>query len=131
MPGVYEALNAGIKFQVNETRSKLAANVLMPSRLHLLLFIDGRLLSAFMRDFKKYTAQKVLPEICGSRRIWQFRYDRQVIWSEDIFLTKMSYIHDNPVKAELVSRPEDWVWSSAADYMECRKGPLDVWMEWH
>lgn len=126
MTGVYKALIAAIEFQLAETKAKLASYVLMPSQLHLLLFVDGKLLSGFMRDFKKYTAHKILSEICGGRRIWQSRYDRQAIWSEDTFLTKMSYIHNNPVKAELVSRPEDWDWSSAADYMECRNGPLDV-----
>ena len=28
----------------------------------------------------------------------------------------VEYIHLNPVKAGLVSRPEDWVWSSVHDY---------------
>jgi hypothetical protein len=29
---------------------------------------------------------------------------------------KVGYIHLNPVKAGLVSQPEDWPWSSAQDY---------------
>ena len=29
---------------------------------------------------------------------------------------KVEYIHVNPVKAGLVSRPEDWLWSSVHDY---------------
>jgi putative transposase len=29
---------------------------------------------------------------------------------------KVWYIHLNPVKAGLVSRPEDWPWSSVHDY---------------
>src|SRR3990170_1147317 len=91
LPGVYEALVLGIRFQVNETGAKLAAYVLMPSHRHLLLFIDGKQLSAFMRDFKKYTAQKALLEICGGRRIWQSRFDRQAVWSEKKFLAKINY----------------------------------------
>ena len=34
---------------------------------------------------------------------------------------KVEYIHLNPVKAELVSRPEDWRWSSVHDYMGTTK----------
>jgi putative transposase len=28
----------------------------------------------------------------------------------------VKYVHDNPVRRGLVARPEDWVWSSAADW---------------
>ena len=29
---------------------------------------------------------------------------------------KMAYIHNNPVKAELVANPEEYLYSSARDY---------------
>ena len=35
-----------------------------------------------------------------------------------------NYIHDNPVEANLVSKPEDWQFSSARDYLGLRKGTL-------
>ena len=35
---------------------------------------------------------------------------------------KVRYIHENPVKAGLASRPEDWAWSSVHDYT----GHVDV-----
>jgi len=34
---------------------------------------------------------------------------------ESEFLRILKYIEDNPVKAGLVRRPEDWRWSSAAE----------------
>ncbi len=34
------------------------------------------------------------------------------------------YIHQNPVKAGLVEKPEDWTYSSAIDYAGLRKGTL-------
>ena len=79
--GVYEAIAEAISFRVNRTKSKLMAYVLMPSHIHLVLLIDGNKLSGFMRDFKKYTSQKSLKQLCKSRNIWQSRYDRQAIWS--------------------------------------------------
>ena len=30
---------------------------------------------------------------------------------------KVRYIHENPVKAGLVKRPEEWAWSSVHDYL--------------
>ena len=35
-----------------------------------------------------------------------------------------NYIHLNPVKAGLVNKPEDWEFSSAADYAALRKSNL-------
>lgn len=29
---------------------------------------------------------------------------------------RLNYLHENPVKAGFVSRPEDWAWSSASAY---------------
>jgi len=29
----------------------------------------------------------------------------------------LNYIHKNPVRARLVERPEEWVYSSAIDYL--------------
>jgi len=38
--------------------------------------------------------------------------------------TCFNYIHDNPVKAKLVSRKEDWEFSSYPDYCGARNGKL-------
>ena len=36
----------------------------------------------------------------------------------------LMYLHDNPTEAGLVSKPEDWAYSSAQDYAGMRKGTL-------
>lgn len=43
---------------------------------------------------------------------------------EDYSLTAFHYIHQNPVKAGLVEKLEDWEFSSFKDYAELRKGKL-------
>ena len=129
-PGVYEILATAVNYQLDETGAKLLAYVFMPTHLHLILLINGGLLSEFVRDFKKYTSQKALADFCASRRAWQSRYDRQALWSENVLLTKVEYIHNNPVKAGLVQESTAWYWSSAAAYAEKRNGPLAVWKEW-
>jgi putative transposase len=132
IPGVYERLAESIIYRLNKTQSKLAAYVFMPSHIHLFLFMDGKLLAGFMRDFKKYLAQKGLAELYKTKSIWQARYDRQIIVSLDLLAIKVSYIHYNPVRAGLVENPEDWKWSSAADYLGCReKGPVPVFKDWY
>jgi hypothetical protein len=74
IPGVYQQLAVALTFQLAETKGKLISYALMPSHIHMFLFIEGNLLAGFMRDFKKFTAQKSLPPLCKTRSIWQNRY---------------------------------------------------------
>ena len=49
-------------------------------------------------------------------------FDRalRTVWE---YHEKVKYIHFNPVKAELVQRPEDWKWSSVHDYTGTLEAP--------
>jgi putative transposase len=130
LPGVYEILAEALNFRIAKTDSKILSYVLMPSHLHLLMAIDGKVLSNFIRDFKKFTAQKSLASICSTNKIWQDRFDRQAIWTEKILMTKLNYIHFNPLRAGLAENIEDWYWSSAVDYMGRENGSIHVWKDW-
>jgi putative transposase len=48
-----------------------------------------------------------------SAPIWHREYWDRYIRDERHFLQAIDYIHQNPVKAGLVARAEDWPWSSA------------------
>jgi REP element-mobilizing transposase RayT len=41
------------------------------------------------------------------------------IFSENVFMQKVNYIHQNPVRAGLVERAEDYRWSSARIWKRC------------
>jgi len=43
----------------------------------------------------------------------------------DMAWQKLEYIHNNPVKAGIVEKPEDYLYSSARDYNSL-KGMLDI-----
>ena len=102
----------------------------MPSHIHLLLEIDGLLLSGFMRDFKKFTAQKSLAQFAVNGKLWQDGYDRFPLNNYNTLTIKLNYIHQNPVKAALVDSPIGWYWSSARDYLSDEPGPLPIWKGW-
>jgi len=103
----------------------------MPSHIHFLIIIDGKQLSSFMRDFKKYVSQKAFKDLgILDSQIWMPRYDRVVISSEKIFRTKLDYIHNNPVRSALVDSIESWSWSSAGCYLMERADSVPVWKEW-
>jgi putative transposase len=129
--GVYEILATAVNYQIEENNAKLLAYVFMPTHLHMVLLLNGSLLAAFMRDFKKYTSQKALCEYCKSGKVWQYRYDRQAIWTERVLKTKIEYVHNNPIKAGLVLDAHAWYWSSASDYLGRINGPVAVWKEWY
>jgi putative transposase len=129
--GFYEILADSLIFYSNKYEVKISGYVFMPSHIHLLIFIDGHRLSAFMRDLKKFISQKSAKEIgIIEENIWTPRYDRVAIINEDIFRGKLNYIHNNPIKGQLVSSPEDWLWSSAGDYLSERPGLIPIWKDW-
>jgi putative transposase len=62
-----------------------------------------------------------------SYRFWQRGggYDRNLFEPATIF-EEIDYFHNNPVRRGLCLKPEDWFWSSAADYAGIRVGPLRI-----
>ena len=116
--------------------------VLMSNHLHAIVGTTGEnTLSDIWRDFKKFTSKEIIAtiktEISESRsewmlnrfeysgkndkkiknyRFWQEGNDAQGIYLNEYFEQKLNYIHYNPVKAEIVNRPEDYRYSSAIDY---------------
>jgi len=93
------------------------------------------ILSAIIRDFKKYTAKKIYQQLKKDNRhylsrilriyksdknkdfqLWQHDNHAITIESEKFFDQKINYIHNNPVEKQYVEKPEDWLYSSARNY---------------
>lgn len=125
----------------------------MTNHLHLIASTDREeiLLSDILRDLKKFTSRRMIAalrsDLRKSRRDWmlsQFEYaakndpkikkyrfwqegvDCQEILLNDYCMQKLNYIHENPVRAEIVDHAEDYRYSSAMDYAG-RRGLLEVW----
>ena len=130
----------------------LNAYVIMSNHVHLIARANDKQkksLSDIVRDFKKYTHHVMMPIIeseAESRRQWmvhQFNYYGRInpnneikqIWVNDshpeecysyeFTKTKLDYIHENPVRAGIVQRPEDYIYSSASNYI-LGKGIIDM-----
>jgi putative transposase len=90
----------------------LGAFVVMPDHVHFVIRLREPLtLSRWLNRFKSYVATHF-----GAGPIWQAGCWSEMIVSSPFFWQKVRYIHNNPVKAGLVEKPEDWIWSSAVDY---------------
>jgi len=132
---------SSLRYCIKEKGLRLHAWCIMSNHLHLIVSAEKGDLSGLIRDFKKFTSQTILNQIENnieeSRRGWMLwifkqaglnntKNDKYQFWQQDnhpiqldtpdFTLTKLSYIHNNPVKAGLVDKAEDYTLSSARDY---------------
>lgn len=98
-------------------KAVLLGYVLMSNHVHLIVWSEkgGPGLCSLMRDFKRLAALRYFP---GRSGIWQERFDDVAIFSEDAFRTKLAYIHNDPVKAGIVSVACDYEYSSARAWLK-------------
>jgi REP element-mobilizing transposase RayT len=115
---------------------------IMTNHVHLIFrSIGGQNPESLLADLKRFTSRQIVKCIKEnpqeSRRGWlleqfakaanessnvkhfQFwRHDNRPIelWSNKVIDEKINYVHNNPVDAGLVFRPEDYLYSSAKDY---------------
>jgi REP element-mobilizing transposase RayT len=131
---------------------RVYAYVIMSNHLHLIIEATRpeTPLSDILRDFKKFTAKRILHEIehggYESRREWmlhRFAYRghqapgkrEHQFWQSDnhpidlytlpVIAQKIGYIHLNPVKEGWVAEAEHYLYSSASNYA-FGTGLLDV-----
>ena len=116
--------------------------VLMTNHLHMIVGVqENTTIGDIIRDFKKFTSKSIVKAIEDnqqeSRREWlldkcRFRgaNDKKItnykfwqddnhieeIHSYDFYQQKLNYIHMNPVRQEIVTQPEDYLYSSARNY---------------
>ena len=116
---------------------------LMTNHIHLICRVkDPFRMSDFIRDFKQFTAKRILKEIetsSESRKDWMLyrfeyagKFDISIkkyrFWqdtnhpieltSNEFIRQRMDYIHQNPVRAGFVANPEDYLYSSARNYAD-------------
>ena len=58
-------------------------------------------------------------------QFWQQQFHPIELFSNRMMDSKLEYIHNNPVKAGIVEKPEDYLYSSARDYCG-RKGLIEI-----
>jgi hypothetical protein len=54
------------------------------------------------------------------------RFDDEFIRDQQMFWTKLNYIHSNPIKAELVNQAEKYKYSSARNYINDDHSIIEV-----
>lgn len=102
--------------------------VLMPEHVHLLLSEPKvESLANTLRVLKGQTSRRLR----GPRdRFWLSRYYDFNVTTQRKFVEKLRYIHRNPVARGLVSKPEDWAWSSFRHWSSGEVGPVEIESYW-
>ena len=90
--------------------------VIMPNHIHLIAGSKegGPGIAKFMHSLKGM----IRKEFVGNDKLWQDRFDDLLLTSEKQFKIKLEYIHNNPVKSELVEKLGDWPYSSYKEWIK-------------
>ncbi len=125
------------------------AYVIMEEHLHAVVAAPE--LSKTLKEFKSFTARAIVDtlknndangllvrlekakmsfKIQSDYQVWQEGNHPEAIFSEQMLLQKINYIHHNPVRRGYVDEPRHWRYSSARDY-EGNEGLIGVVTDWH
>jgi REP element-mobilizing transposase RayT len=115
--------------------------VIMSNHIHMIIQSSNGNLSDLIRDFKKFTAKTILEKIQNeseSRRewmlerfklatqshsrnknyqFWKYGNHPEEIYSNKFMWSKLNYIHLNPVRAGIVEKASEYIYSSASNYI--------------
>ncbi|MFC5284374.1 transposase [Pedobacter alpinus] len=116
----------------------------MTNHIHFIIGTNKDNLSDIIRDFKKFTATKITEAIEANPKdsrknwmlwllkkeesilFWQEGYHAEEIIELKFFNIKQDYIHFNPVRAGLVEKEEDYLYSSCGQIYGVREGLLEL-----
>ena len=110
---IAEMMQKSLLFQ-NERKYGLISWAIMPNHVHLLITrYEGFSLEEILHSIKSYTAHEANRILKRTGAFWQREsYDR-FIRNEEHFANVIRYIEQNPVKAKLCERSDDWIYGSA------------------
>ena len=81
--------------------------VLMPDHLHMLVDLSGA--EALSRTVARIKAL-ITRDMGAGCRVWQSAFHDHALRRDECLLTIGRYLLENPVRAKLVARHEDWPW---------------------
>jgi putative transposase len=101
------------------------AYCLMPNHYHLLLRQDGEFpIYRFINSLFNSFVQAINRQQNRKGTLFEGRYQFVEVDRDEYILHLCRYIHLNPVKANLVLRPENWQYSNYRECVNLRRGTL-------
>jgi putative transposase len=104
-----------VKRQVEKGALSVWAYTLMTNHIHMIVtFRVARLFSQAMGVIHGRYAEYFNRKYGFSGHLWDLPYDSSVIGTDEYLYNAVRYVEQNPVRAGMVSRAEEYPWSSAA-----------------
>jgi len=100
------------------------AYCLMPNHYHLLVYPKSEHLSQAMKSLSLSYTKAMNKRFDRVGALFQGRFQKVLVTDSDYLIHLIRYIHLNPVKANLVSQPGEWEFSSYLEYAGLRDGTL-------
>ncbi len=116
-PGDYRAFRTLLREACLQVPMRVLAYCLMPNHFHLAVWPrhDGDL-SGWMQWLLTVHVQRYHQHYDSSGHVWQGRFKAFPIQQDEQLLTVLRYIERNPLRAGLVARAEEWLWSSLREW---------------
>ena len=120
---------------INESRRRLGfllcGYVLMPDHWHAVIWTAYPMtISRVMQNLKWLSARSLNSARGLAGPVWQHQFWDRFVRHERELRDRLDYMHLNPVRKGLVSRPEEWRWSShnnfALDKERLRCCPIQI-----
>jgi len=107
-----QVVTDSLTFFCRRRETEMIGYAVMPDHVHVLLRLRPPLtLPNWVRRFKTFTTRSL-----GGCHVWQSGYWSEVVATEWFVREKLTYIHNNPVRAGLVDDPAAYPLSSAREY---------------
>jgi putative transposase len=109
----YEAFLGLLPRAVERLPMRILAYCVMPNHFHLVLWPheDGDL-GRFMQWLLTSHVRRYHRHYDSSGHVWQGRFKAFPIQQDEHYLSVVRYVERNPLRANLVRRAENWLWSS-------------------
>jgi putative transposase len=129
-----------LNHQLHSLAGRCVGFVIMPNHVHALVWLpEPASIQRFLHGWKRmssfrirqwYAVQAVnyFARLGLGEHFWQPKSYVFHVYTERKLREKLDYIHNNPVKAGLVARADEWRWSSARWYL--RGQSVGVPIEW-
>jgi putative transposase len=105
----------GLREITQRERCKVHAYVLMTNHVHLLMTPDSvGSISRVMQSLGRRYVRYINDSYRRTGTLWEGRYKACLVDTESYLLRCYRYIELNPVRAQMVTNPSDYAWSSFA-----------------
>lgn len=114
-----------IQTHLKENQITIIAYCIMDNHLHLVVKGDLNKISIVLKKINIRFAMKFNKEQDRVGHVFQDRFRSEIIHNDQQLLQVIRYVHNNPVKAKIVSLPKDYKWSSISCYTSKEQGIVD------